>query len=298
MARSDIYINTLADSPADAVVTAQQDSTAANVPDLVLGDTPLFNFYFTDNTANWPSWAGNAQYSITWALSDAQGGDVEAMALQTASTPISGGWAIRLPLNATRLIDQMSGRRVSQEYPVVRLWQQLRVTDPSGYVVTQAQLRTNLRLRQIQDTQVAPDDPLPTGTTTVLANADGTINSPANFFNVNSQANGYYAQANSSGNSTVAPGAGARTHVEIITFSGTARTSIVTLATAGRQSGDLCFLRLSVPATANIVVEVRNATTGGTLLSQLTTDTTGDDLALIYYFDGTAWQPFLANYPA
>jgi hypothetical protein len=181
----------------------------------------------------------------------------------------------------------------------VRLWQQLRVTDPDGYVVTQALIRTNLRLRSIQDTQVTPDDPLPSGTTVVLANADGTINTPANFFTANNvPARSYNAQSNSSGNSAVAPTAGATNHIEVITFSGTARTSIVTLSTAGRVAGDLCFLRLSVPATASIVVEVRNNTTGGTLLTQLTTDTTGDDCALIYYFDGTAWQPFLANYPA
>ena len=60
MARNDVYLNINALSPADAVVTGQQDMTAATVPELVLGDTPTFNFYFTDNTNVWPSWAGNA----------------------------------------------------------------------------------------------------------------------------------------------------------------------------------------------------------------------------------------------
>ena len=68
MARNDIYVNINSISAADAFVTGQQNMTAADAPELVLGDTPTFNFYFTDNTNVWPSWAGNAAYTVTLSL--------------------------------------------------------------------------------------------------------------------------------------------------------------------------------------------------------------------------------------
>ena len=184
MARNDVYLYTNATDPADAVITSQTVTTAVDFPTLVLGDTPLFNFYFTDGTASWPSWAGNASYAVKWALSDAIAGDESPMALQTSATPITGGWSVRLPLNAGGLISGLSAKRISQDYPVVQLWSHLRVTDPSGYVVSYAMIRTNVRLRAIPDTQATPDDPLPAGTQFVLADQSGALSSPSNFLSV------------------------------------------------------------------------------------------------------------------
>lgn len=181
MAREDIYLNINASDPADAVVTAQQTLTSTDFPTLVLGDTPLFNFHFTDGTANWPSFAGDNTYSVTWALSDSIANDEPPYALQTASTSITGGWSIRLPVNTGMLINACASKRVSQAWPVVQLWQHVRVTDPSGYLVSYALIRTNVRLRAISDTQVTPDDPLPYGTQNVLADQAGALASPTNF---------------------------------------------------------------------------------------------------------------------
>jgi hypothetical protein len=346
MARNDIYLNINALSPADAVVTAQQDMTAATIPELVLGDTPTFNFYFTDNTNTWPSWAGNAYYTLTWALSDAVAGDFAPAATTANATPITGGWSVILPLNSFDLIGLLNTKRIGQSYPVQNLWQQLRVQDPSGNEITRAMIWTPIRYRAISDTQntesasptggrfVAVDsanvlqtpnaysfyaaNPVPasvlgtaTNGQTFIGNGSGftkatltagegiTITNGSGSITIATtrRSGSYNAQSNSSGTSTITPVPTSMQHVEMITFSGSAGTRTIVLDTADRVAGDMCFLRMTVPATANIVVEVRNSTSGGTLLSQLTTDTSGDDASFTYVYTGSAWTPFTFAYP-
>jgi hypothetical protein len=186
MARNDVYLNINALSPADAVVTGQQDMTAATVPELVLGDTPTFNFYFTDNTNVWPSWAGNAAYTVTWALSDAVSGDFSPAATTGNATPITGGWSLILPLNSYDLVGLLNTKRVGQPYPVQNLWQQLRVTDPSGNEVTRAMFWTPVRYRAISDTQNT-ESASPTGGRFVTVNNVNTLTTPtaAQFYAAN-----------------------------------------------------------------------------------------------------------------
>ena len=177
MARNDVFLNINALSPADAVVTGQQDMTAATVPELVLGDTPTFNFYFTDNTNVWPSWAGNASYTLTWALSDAVAGDFTPAATTADATPITGGWSVVLPLNAYDLVGLLNTKRVGQPYPVQNLWQQLRVADPSGNEVTRAMFWTPVRYRAISDTQNT-ESASPTGGRFVTVDTVNALQSP------------------------------------------------------------------------------------------------------------------------
>jgi hypothetical protein len=186
MARNDVYLNINALSPADAVVTGQQDMTAATVPELVLGDTPTFNFYFTDNTNVWPSWAGNASYTLTWALSDAVAGDFAPAATTGNATPITGGWSVILPLNSYDLVGLLNTKRVGQPYPVQNLWQQLRVTDPSGNEITRAMFWTPVRYRAISDTQNT-ESASPTGGRFVTVNNVNTLTTPtaAQFYTAN-----------------------------------------------------------------------------------------------------------------
>lgn len=188
MAANDIYLYTNATSVANAVVTSQTVTTAASFPDLVLGDSPTYNFYFTDGTASWPSFAGNAQYSVEWALGTTSADDSAVLAYQTTATAITGGWSLRLPLNTGAVLNQLNNARVSQEYPVVRVWQQIRVTDPSGYKTTYATIRTNLRLRTAPTDQLLPNDPLPSGYQHVLTDAGGLLAAPTNFLSVNAVA--------------------------------------------------------------------------------------------------------------
>ena len=186
MARNDVYLNINALSPADAVVTGQQDMTAATVPELVLGDTPTFNFLFTDNTNVWPSWAGNAAYTVTWALSDAVSGDFSPAATTGNATPITGGWSIVLPLNAYDLVGLLNTKRVSQPYPVTNLWQQIRVADPSGNEITRAMFWTPVRYRAISDTQNT-ESASPTGGREVTVDNVNVLTTPtaAQFYAAN-----------------------------------------------------------------------------------------------------------------
>lgn len=191
MARNDVYLYTNASSPAAAVVTAQQDLTAAEFPDLVLGDSPSFNFYFTDGTGTWPAFAGSGAYSVEWSLGESVAGDEPPLALQTQSTAITGGWSVRLPMLTGSLINRLKASRVSQDFPVVRLWQHLRIVDGDGYPITYALIRTNVRLRAVPDSQQLPDSPLPSGTSAVLVDASGALVYPTNFFDANQTAPAY-----------------------------------------------------------------------------------------------------------
>lgn len=186
MARNDIFVNINAISPADAFVTGQQDMTAADAPELILGDTPTFNFYFTDNTNTWPSWAGNAAYTVTWALSDAVSGDFAPAATTGNATPITGGWSIDLPLNAYDLVGLLNSKRISQAYPVTYLWQQIRVTAPTGKEVTRAMVYTPIRYRAISDTQNT-ESATPTGGRFVTVNNINDLTTPtlAQFYDAN-----------------------------------------------------------------------------------------------------------------
>lgn len=116
--------------------------------------------------------------------------------------------------------------------------------------------------------------------------------------------NAYAAATNNTGNTTVTPTQSNQT--SRITFTGAARSSIIILDVAGRSAGDKIFMDLILPATANIVISVRNATSGGTLLlpvesfptQDLTTD--GNLLSAHWEFTytGSAWIYDMSNLPA
>lgn len=103
----------------------------------------------------------------------------------------------------------------------------------------------------------------------------------------------YAASSNASGNTTLTLGALAMQHTEVTTVSGsgsTTRVMILELATSVPTAGASIRHRLALPATAEITVEWRNATAGGTLITSLLTDGSGDDAVVEFYYDGSAWQ--------
>lgn len=276
MARTDVFLSINASSPAAAVVTSQTDLTVASFPELVLGDAPLFSFYFTDGTASWPSWAGNGNYSLEWALSDLEA-QPTPWAYTAAATTITGGWSVRLPLGAGRLVNELNARRISQDNPVVYLWQHIRVVDSSGYAVSYAVIKTRVRYRAVAGSSESSDTPTTTFT-------------PA-------QLSSFNASANASGNTTASIGTYAIQHVEEVTISGAGSTTrVLVLPTTGRNAGNVCLVRFLCPATAGITLEVRDATSGGTLLLSATTDGSGDDVAGEFYYTGSAWKPHSAQF--
>lgn len=108
----------------------------------------------------------------------------------------------------------------------------------------------------------------------------------------------YNASTNNSGNTTVTPTESL--HTEQMTFGGSGSTTrIVILSTAGvLTAGSRLFLRVLLPSTAEIRIEFRNATSGGTLEHVVLTDGTGDDMSLEFYSNGSAWKFDKMVYPA
>jgi SPP1 family predicted phage head-tail adaptor len=103
---------------------------------------------------------------------------------------------------------------------------------------------------------------------------------------------GYNASSNAAGTTTITPTARRLTHKETTTISGSGSTTrlMVLAITPTPPSGASIIHRLTVPATAEITIEWRNATAGGTLITSAITDGSGDDMVAEFVFDGAAWQ--------
>lgn len=145
------------------------------------------------------------------------------------------------------------------------------------------------------------------GVSSIIAGAGISVNQATGAVtvtNTGSAPTGYATVTNNTGNTTVTP------TIPLydlgVNVTGSARTSILILATAGRTQGDRARLLMTFPATAAIVLEVRNATAGGTLLfpadiftsQQYTTN--GFDLSAVWEFEytGSAWRFVMSNIPA
>ncbi len=103
---------------------------------------------------------------------------------------------------------------------------------------------------------------------------------------------GYATSTNASGTTTITPTARRLTHKETTTLSGSGSTTrlMVLAVTPTPPAGATLVHRLLVPATADITVEWRNATAGGTLLTSAVSDGSGDDMVAEFTFNGTAWE--------
>ena len=79
------------------------------------------------------------------------------------------------------------------------------------------------------------------------------------------------------GNTDVTPTAGANQHNALITPSAGAGiyTRTVSILTANAANGTECELRIAMPASVNPTIEIRNATSGGTLLKTISPSTRG-----------------------
>jgi len=117
--------------------------------------------------------------------------------------------------------------------------------------------------------------------------------------------NAFSSSTNNTGNTTITPTKPNQTYA--LTFTGAAGNRIIILDVAGRTSGDKIFLDLVFPATSGLVISVRNATSGGTLLLPVesfgapqTFTTDGNVLSAHweFTFNGTAWIYDTSNLPA
>lgn len=101
----------------------------------------------------------------------------------------------------------------------------------------------------------------------------------------------YQAIASSTaGNSNVSPASTSRHHSAVATITGAAGTRTFSILTSNSPiAGDTVMITFLTPATAGIVLEVRNATSGGTLLSTVTTTVDQEPFYLVFVFNGTSW---------
>lgn len=96
---------------------------------------------------------------------------------------------------------------------------------------------------------------------------------------------------NASGNTTITPGVLSTQHTEVTAVSGSAGTRVMILATSNTPiAGAIIRHRVTLPATADILTEWRNATSGGTLLTSHLSDGSGDDVFAQFSYDGSEWQ--------
>jgi len=93
------------------------------------------------------------------------------------------------------------------------------------------------------------------------------------------------------GNTDITPGANSATHSVLATVSAGAGsyTRTVSILTANASEGDRVVIRFAMPASTNPVVEVRNATSSGTLLTTITGEASGIPVCAEYTYDGSAW---------
>lgn len=305
----DLYILTTAADKSQAAVTSTTDDTpVSNLEQLVLGDSPEIAVRFTNGTAA-PAWAGDSDYAFAIGLGIP---DVNGQANATAATDfsaISGGWQGHLTLSTQRLIDQMAlavGSAVDwTRYPMQTQmprprpyggWfiMQIRVQDPDGNITTYAELRVFVRNRVLPASVVTTGSDEPP-----VITLEGAITGTSNTRVVPTAfTRSYNASTNSAGDTTVTPDGDAIDHTEIVTFSGSAGTRNVLIDASDLDEGYHVIVRLALPATAGIVVNIYQDTAAGTLLTTVTTDASGDDLCAEYVFDGTNLKAVRTAYPA
>jgi len=145
------------------------------------------------------------------------------------------------------------------------------------------------------------------GVTSILAGAGISVDQPTGNVTITAAASAptdYETATNNSGNTTITPTVAV--YALGLTVGGAARTSILILATARRAAGDRLRVDLTLPAPAATPLEVRHATSGGTLLlpaeifpsQQFTTDGVVLSAAWDFVYTGSAWRYELSNIPA
>ena len=180
-----LVIDTTALDKSLAAVTAIGNPVAVSaLQDLTVGDNEPFQVLFTAGSAGIPSWVGTPGYTCTVGIGLL---DVDGLANYCSAvlaTSVAGGYSGTLSLTTQQLYDNLKlqvGSSVdwtrfptNLRTPYARpygAWMnmQITITDPSGNVVTYADLRFYLRVR------VMPKNPGTTGTTVISGIAGGSI---------------------------------------------------------------------------------------------------------------------------
>ena len=155
-------------------------------------------------------------------------------------------------------------------------------TDTLAAVTRMVNNRATFRLWQLVDGTDSE-------TTTVIRPDDYDVGTNPRVWKLCGGANGFLPVTNNSGNTTIIPLPSLTTAVATITGAAGVRILVLTAST-DYLAGDLLKLKVELPTTAGITVEIRNATTGGTLLASVLSEATAYNYFFEFVYDGTAWK--------
>lgn len=276
-------------NPGTAANAATLARIATSFPQLVLGDSEPLNVYFYSGAATAESWSGNAAYTLAAQLGILTPDGSEFLAAGSDFEVVANGWSGRMALTTTALVNAMQRYPFAGTVnPVLGVVLQLIVTDPDGNRETYAIPSLRVVGRVSAATTTTPSPAANYLTAAEIAAAYVARSAPT-----------LTATSSAAGTTTFTPPSTQKDSLAVLTVTGSGSTTrTVVLAATGRVDGDTLRLRLVLPATAGIVVDVRDATEGGTQLFSLTTDDSGDSAVLEFYHTGSAWARWSYRYPA
>lgn len=283
---TNVYLNINPRTGGAAVLSAGGVATQGFSPLATLGDKSIYRFWFYDVEQGATTGTTVRLNTLTLTLAGRQ---VPAYAAYpyvvvddgfTEGGDGSGGWYYETTLDwnneeiVTAFGDNNSNLSVLTDF---------QAEDVSGNRYT-VQFTFDVRHQVISGTpSTTPDIPYATEAfvTTAVAEAFTTED-----------------VANSTGNTTITIPAGSHHHTVQATITGSAGTRIFILATTNADAGAVISIAYLLSTTPSIVIESRNATSGGTLLDTITTDSSGDDATVDFYYTGSAWRLLGAVYPS
>lgn len=190
-------------------------------------------------------------------------------------SPITNGWSGTLSTRTLAMV-----QKLAEESPISASLQ-ITVQDPTGLRRTYLKTPSSVVCTIIDPESFAGADK-PTFAT--IAYVDSKALGAGMFTRED-------VASSSTGNTNITRPSGSHHHTAFATVSGTAGTRTFSILTTNTPAaGDCVRVFFLNPTTAAIVLEVRNATSGGTLLKTITTDTTGEDYFVDLAYNGSAWE--------
>lgn len=189
-------------------------------------------------------------------------------------TPITNGWAGTLSVNTLGTVAAFAaaGGILNKTFQVT-------VQDPVGARTTFVKVAAS-----IQCTIIGPESFAGTNKPQLvtLAQFNAAVFGTNNFSRE--------SLTNTTGNSNITRTSTSRHHTAVVSVTGAASTRTLSLLTTNSpNAGDVIFLSIQPDATPANVIQVRNATSGGTLLETITTDASAQPFFVVAVYSGSAW---------
>jgi hypothetical protein len=197
-------------------------------------------------------------------------------------TAITNGWTGKLSTATVAALQAFAaaGATITEIF-------QITVLDPAGVASTYVKTPATIECTIINPSAMAGPDAPNLVTAAQLAAAVLGLNN----FTQESIA------SSAAGNSNVTRASTSRLHTALITVTGVANTrTFAILTSASPNAGDKVMLYFLTPATAGIVLEIHNATAGGTLLETVTTTISTETFFMVFGYSGSAWELEFTSY--